>query len=299
VADYLNDDEQVAALRKWWEENGTFLVVALLVVGGSVFGWRWFQDYTRTQQEAASMLYEEYLENRSGLNTGANVESRQVELLQQLDSKYPDSSYATFALFYRATDALQEKDVEKAEALLRQALSRAPTDEMRDLSRTRLARLLQQAGTYLCPNDEQADNSLTRLFNASASSQIGDNQELDINERPILARRCAKGIVWFEFDNICDGPRSQADYIEVARWYPEVIVSGVPVFDATSDNQARRFIALVDEFYDRRVKLIISADDNAKRLYRGRKLAFEFERTSSRLIEMQSDDYLSQAHLCD
>ena len=113
----------------------------------------------------------------------------------------------------------------------------------------------------------------------------------------ILARRCAKSIAWFDFDELCDGPRSQADYIEIARWYPTVIVSGVPVLDATLEDQARRFIALVDEFYDRRVKLIVSAAADATQLYQGTKLDFEYQRTSSRLVEMQSREYLSQPHL--
>ena len=96
---------------------------------------------------------------------------------------------------------------------------------------------------------------------------------------------------------MCEGPRSQADYIELARWYPSVIVSGVPQFDGLLDDQARRFIALVDEFYDRRVKLILSAEVDVAKLYTGTRLAFEFERTTSRLIEMQSTDYLALPHL--
>ena len=159
-------------------------------------------------------------------------------------------------------------------------------------------RLLQQAGTYLTPDNQDAQSRLDHLFDASASSQIADASQLDINGRDIRTRRSAKGIVWFDFEEICDGPRSQADYIEIARWYPEVIVSGVPVFDSTLEDQARRFIALVDEFYDRRVKLIVSAASDAERLYAGQKLRFEFERTVSRLIEMQSTEYLMQAHLC-
>jgi cell division protein ZapE len=113
----------------------------------------------------------------------------------------------------------------------------------------------------------------------------------------LRARRCAKGIAWFRFADLCDGPRSQADYIEVARWYPSVIVSGVPQFDAARDDEARRFISLVDEFYDRRVKLILSAAADVHELYKGTRLAFEFERTVSRLIEMQSSAYLALPHL--
>jgi cell division protein ZapE len=120
---------------------------------------------------------------------------------------------------------------------------------------------------------------------------------LDINDRAIPTRLCAKGIAWFDFAAICDGPRSPNDYIEIARWYPAVIISGVPQFDIELEDQARRFIALVDEFYDRRVKLIISAATAIDTLYVGERLGFEFERTMSRLIEMQSTDYLASPHL--
>ena len=159
-------------------------------------------------------------------------------------------------------------------------------------------RLLQKAGTYLTPDDQTACDKLTRLFDESVSSQIADDRLLEINGRDIRARRSAKGIVWFDFEDICDGPRSQDDYIEIARWYPEVIISGVPKFDASLENQARRFIALVDEFYDRRVKLILSAACDVNKLYAGQRLDIEFDRTASRLIEMQSTDYLVQPHLC-
>ena len=158
-------------------------------------------------------------------------------------------------------------------------------------------RLLHEAGTYLCPDDALALARLSFFFNQSASSQIRSDRELDVYGRKILAHKCAKGIAWFRFDDLCDGPRSQADYIEIARWYPSVIVSGVPQFNPSLENQARRFIALVDEFYDRRVKLILSADVEVSSLYQGDRLTFEFERTISRLIEMQSDKYLALPHL--
>jgi cell division protein ZapE len=138
---------------------------------------------------------------------------------------------------------------------------------------------------------------LDHLFDESASTRVANNVDLDINGRPIRARRSAKGIAWFHFDAVCDGPRSQADYIEIARWYPSVIVSGVPQFGPMQEDQARRFIALVDEFYDRHVKLILSAATGVGDLYRGERLAFEFDRTVSRLTEMQSLDYLALPHL--
>jgi len=158
-------------------------------------------------------------------------------------------------------------------------------------------RLLRKAGTYLYPNDTHAAATLDYFFDESASSQIRTDQALDINGRDVRARKCAKGIAWFDFEDICDGPRSQADYIEIARWYPAVIVAGVPRFDSTLENQARRFIALVDEFYDRRVKLILSADLEVHSLYAGERLRFEFDRTVSRLVEMQSTEYLALPHL--
>jgi cell division protein ZapE len=157
--------------------------------------------------------------------------------------------------------------------------------------------LLQQAGTYLSPDDAVARDKLQQYFDDSASSQVSHHQVIRVNERDIQTHAVAKGIAWFQFEDICDGPRSQNDYIELARWFPVVIVSGVPVFDETLENQARRFIALVDEFYDRRVKLLLSTNADATELYGGELLAFEFDRTVSRLIEMQSTEYLAAQHL--
>lgn len=158
-------------------------------------------------------------------------------------------------------------------------------------------RLLEQAGTYLCPDDDAARRTLDRLFAESATSDIEADRQLLVNGRRVEAHRVAKGIAWFEFDEVCNGPRSQSDYIELARWYPTIIVSGVPRFGPRREDAARRFIALVDEFYDRRVKLILSAARPPGELYSGRRLHFEFERTTSRLIEMQSSDYLHRPHL--
>ncbi len=158
-------------------------------------------------------------------------------------------------------------------------------------------RLLQQAGTYLTPADEDANARLTHYFLEIASGDVVDGRVLDILGRGISTERCAKGVAWFDFQGICDGPRSQQDYIEIARWYPTVIVSSIPLLTVDQENQARRFIALVDEFYDRKVKLIVSAAAAVESLYAGRKLTFEFQRTTSRLIEMQSTAYLHAPHL--
>lgn len=158
-------------------------------------------------------------------------------------------------------------------------------------------RLLQQAGTYLTPADEDANAKLTHYFLEIASGEVVEGRALDILGRTIRAERYAKGVVWFDFEDICDGPRSQQDYIEIARWHPTVIVSNIPALTVNLENQARRFIALVDEFYDRKVKLIVSAAVATECLYAGRKLTFEFQRTTSRLVEMQSTAYLHAPHL--
>ena len=157
-------------------------------------------------------------------------------------------------------------------------------------------RVLERADVYQFPADEAADAHLAEYFAAIAPDATLPPGQIDVLGRPIRHRGCADGVIWFDFEAICDGPRSQDDYIELSRLYQTVLVSGVPQFDATLENQARRFIALVDEFYDRRVKLILSAAASVADIYQGRKLTNEFARTRSRLQEMQSYDYLSAAH---
>jgi cell division protein ZapE len=117
-----------------------------------------------------------------------------------------------------------------------------------------------------------------------------------IEGRAIPLRRAASGMGWFDFQALCEGPRSTADYIEIARALHTVFLTGVPVLDSTRDDAARRFIALVDEFYDRRVKLVVGAAAEPNALYQGERLKFAFERTASRLIEMRSRDYLACEH---
>lgn len=157
-------------------------------------------------------------------------------------------------------------------------------------------RVLEKADVYQVPPGEQADRHLAEYFHAIAPEAGLSDGSVEILGREIAYRKCADGIAWFDFDALCDGPRSQDDYIELSRCYQTVLISDVPRFDQASENQARRFIALVDEFYDRRVKLILSAESEPADLYRGRKLLHDFERTKSRLQEMQSHDYLAAAH---
>lgn len=158
-------------------------------------------------------------------------------------------------------------------------------------------RVLERAEIYHYPLGEPADQSLTSSFTAIAPGKGEADIDLEIEGRSIRARFCADGVAWFEFDQLCDGPRSQNDYIELARIYQTILLSNVPQLDHQKENQARRFISLVDEFYDRNVKLIISAEVPIDELYVGKQLNFGFRRTISRLREMQSHEYLARKHL--
>ncbi|HWP94554.1 MAG TPA: cell division protein ZapE [Gammaproteobacteria bacterium] len=158
-------------------------------------------------------------------------------------------------------------------------------------------RTLERAELYHWPLDERADDTLASLFEHLAGQAGEHDVLLDVADRPIPARRRADGVVWFDFEAICEGPRGTTDYIEIARCFHTVLVSNVPRLAAERDNAARRFIALIDEFYDRNVKLALSAATPPEMLYEGERLRFEFARTVSRLREMQSHAYLARQHL--
>jgi cell division protein ZapE len=156
-------------------------------------------------------------------------------------------------------------------------------------------RQLTRAGTYLPAGAANTPERLAALFAELADGSITTGS-IQVEGRPIRVVRRSPNVVWFEFPALCSGPRSQDDYIEIARGYQCVIVSGVPVLDALHDDEARRFIALVDELYDRNVNLVVSAAAQPHELYRGTRLASQFERTASRLTEMQSAEYLAREH---
>ena len=158
-------------------------------------------------------------------------------------------------------------------------------------------RILDEAEIYHAPLDRQAEANLASYFEKISCNGGKANQKLMVCGRPIPTLRLANGIAWFAFAELCDGPRSQNDYIELARGFHTILVSGVPAMGSADNDQARRFIALVDEFYDHKVKLILSAAVPAEKLYQSERLAFEFKRTVSRLAEMQTHAYLGQAHL--
>lgn len=160
-------------------------------------------------------------------------------------------------------------------------------------------RQLTQAGTYLPLRDPHTPHRLRDLFEHLADGGAADIQTggtIEVEGRQIPVVQEGGSVAWFEFPALCAGPRSQDDYIEIARRYQCVMLSGVPVFDSLREDEARRFIALVDELYDRSVNLVLAAAASPVELYRGDRLSFQFERTASRLIEMQSEEYLTREH---
>nr|WP_256929853.1 cell division protein ZapE [Shewanella xiamenensis] len=160
-------------------------------------------------------------------------------------------------------------------------------------------RTLEQAEIYHYPLDEQADTNLLRYFRQLAPEAEISTDAIEIEGREISIRQQAQGVLLADFRALCDGPRSQRDYMELARIYHTVLVSGIEQMGAflTGDDIARRFLAMVDEFYERNVKLIVSAQVPLEDIYADGLLSFEFRRCRSRLIEMQSHDYLKSEHL--
>jgi cell division protein ZapE len=157
-------------------------------------------------------------------------------------------------------------------------------------------RVLQQVETYHAPLGPDADAALLRAFERMRGGPDEDPR-LSIEGRTITARRRAGSAVWFDFATLCDGPRSQRDYLELAARFSVLLLSSVPQMTAAMGDRARRFTWLVDILYDHRVKLLISAAVRPEELYREGPNSREFPRTASRLVEMQTHDYMALPHL--
>ena len=158
-------------------------------------------------------------------------------------------------------------------------------------------RSLHKAPVFHFPLSATSAQALQTLFEElTRGLHVENGKLLDIQERTIPAVAWSEGLVWFDFEALCGGPRSAADYIEIARQYHTVLISGVPVLKESSDDMARRFMTLVDEFYDHGVKLVLTAADRLENLYQGSDLQFPFTRTCSRLVEMQTREYLGSPH---
>ena len=158
-------------------------------------------------------------------------------------------------------------------------------------------RALERAPIWYTPPGPDAERGLAECFRALAPGHVVDGGGLAILGRTVPVVRHAAGVAWFDFETLCEGARSVADYIEIARDFHSVVLSGVPVLDDDRTDPLRRFIHLVDELYDRNVNLIVSAAAAPDGLYHGRKLAGPFQRTRSRLVEMQSTAYLGRGHV--
>lgn len=157
-------------------------------------------------------------------------------------------------------------------------------------------RELTRHPVYYTPLDEDADKALEREFTALSPGEAVSTAALRVRGRTLEPVRRAGSVAWFTFAELCDGPRASGDYIDLARRFSTLVVSGVPVMGDDHDNAARRFIHLVDECYDRCVKLVVSAAAEPEALYTGKRLAGPFARTSSRLVEMQTREFLGRAH---
>jgi len=173
-------------------------------------------------------------------------------------------------------------------ALLNEHLEVVSVDNGTDYRR----RTMQQVKLYHMPLGPQADAEMDGAFNKLAEAH-DENPVLHIEAREIRARRKAGGVVWFDFKTLCGGPRSQNDYLEIATQFHTVLLSDVPHMPVRMASEARRFTWLVDVLYDRRVKLIMSAEVVPEALYTDGPLAHEFPRTASRLNEMQSAEFLA------
>ncbi len=196
----------------------------------------------------------------------------------------PDSLYA---------NGLQRERFLPAIALLKQHTTVVQLDGGVDYR----LRSLQQAKIYYSPLGPEADAELLRSFSRLADhGEVASDTTVEVLGRKIPTRMRAEDIIWFDCEALCGGPRSAYDYIELAKLYQAILLSNVPLFDGSNDDLARRFVSLVDELYDRHVKLIVSAQVPLLALYQGTGLAFVFERTASRLLEMQSEEYLGREH---
>lgn len=156
---------------------------------------------------------------------------------------------------------------------------------------------LTHSQIYHYPLTDEAEQHLSHYFHMLAKDENNGEKMLVINERPVPTVNCTEGVVWFTFEVLCQSARSAIDYVEIAKCFHTVLLSEVKEMGTSNDDAARRFISLVDELYDHQVKLILSAEVPLDALYTGQRHTFEFQRTISRLTEMQGESYLAKPHI--
>ena len=189
-------------------------------------------------------------------------------------------------------DGLQRSRFLPAIALLEQHLTVTQLKAATDYR----FRTLQRADLWHVPHDAAASAALSEYFLSLTGQEAGEPKTVDINQRAVNLLADAPGVAWATFSTLCEEPRSAVDYVEMAREYHTVLIEQIPLLDRDKEDATRRFINLVDEFYDRNVKLIATAAQPPETLYDGLRLRFEFDRTESRLQEMRTQEYLKAEH---
>ena len=158
-------------------------------------------------------------------------------------------------------------------------------------------RTLTQAHLWLSPRNDETQQQMDKLWLALAGAKRENAPTLEVNHRPLPTMGVENQTLAVSFITLCVDARSQHDYIALSRLFHTVLLFEVPVMTPLMESEARRFIALVDEFYERHVKLVVSADAPLYEIYQGERLKFEFQRCLSRLQEMQSEEYLKRSHM--
>ena len=209
------------------------------------------------------------------------------------------SNYAPDQLY---PEGLQRQNFVPTIVLIKESMDVVQVDSGVDYRR----RTLEQDSVYHAPLSPDTDAKLAATFARLATGKVDPDTSITLAGREIALRKRADGVIWFDFAALCETPRSQNDYLELAETHHTLILSNVPVLGGKDSNVIRRFTLLVDVLYDHRVKLIMSAaaslaaistvDDGVKDSDTRRVLT-EFSRTTSRLTEMQSAEYMSEAHL--
>ncbi len=189
-------------------------------------------------------------------------------------------------------DGLQRARFQPAIAMIQQHCAVVHLDSPTDYR----LRALTRSPVYRAPLDDQADAWLAARWTELTHGVPHEHGPLLVEGRPIPVHGLAEGFAWFDFAALCEGPRAAVDYIEIAREHHSVLLGGIPQLDAQHDDAARRFVTLIDELHDRHVNLVCTAAAAPAALYAGERLRGAFERTASRLIEMQSAEYLALEH---
>ena len=155
------------------------------------------------------------------------------------------------------------------------------------------SKAFKEIGVYYFISDKHSNALLNKHFQYLSGIQLHqDRQDIIISNRKIPVKKWSADVVWFEFDELCNAPRSTEDYSQIATFFKNALISDIPVMDADMDDAARRFINMIDTFYDMRVNIIVSAAKEPESLYKGNKLKFEFKRAVSRINEMQTRKYI-------